>query len=98
MHGNTTHIHGYPPKPYPLWRRKHELTRFGFGFGFFSISKDGVGAGNGDIDTHPEHVLLILKLDFISFKLKILKLHSYVYFLSLIWVLNKLFSLFLSLF
>jgi hypothetical protein len=62
------------------------------GFGFSPISKDGVGVGNGDIDTHPEPVCesapLILKLDFTSFKLETLiqylKLHSYVYFLSLI--------------
>ena len=67
---------------------KPELTGFGYGFGFSPISKDGVGAGNGDIDTHPvpvpEPAPLILKLDFTSFKLEILKqslkLHSYVYF------------------
>jgi hypothetical protein len=68
------------------------LTGFGFGFGFSPILKDGVGAGNGDIDTHPEPVPEpaphILKLDFTSFKLEILKqflkLHLYIYFLSLI--------------
>jgi hypothetical protein len=62
------------------------------GFGFFPISKDGVGAGNEDIDIHPEPVPEpaphILKLDFTSFKLEILKqflkLHLYIYFLSLI--------------
>jgi hypothetical protein len=64
------------------------LTEFGFGFEFSPISKDGVGAGNGDIDTHPEPAPHILKLDFTSFKLGILKqffkLHLYIYFLSLI--------------
>jgi hypothetical protein len=49
------------------------LNEFGFEFGFSPISKDGVGAGNGDIDTHPEPAPHILKLDFNSFKLKILK-------------------------
>jgi hypothetical protein len=49
------------------------LNEFGFGFGFSPISKDGVGAGNEDIDIHPEPAPHILKLDFNSFKLKILK-------------------------
>jgi hypothetical protein len=48
---------------------KPELT----GFEFSPISKDGVGASNEDIDTHSESAPHILKLDFISFKLEILK-------------------------
>jgi hypothetical protein len=42
-------------------------------FEFSPISKDGVVASNEDIDPHPEPAPHILKLDFISFKLDILK-------------------------
>jgi hypothetical protein len=52
----------YPLKPYPLWRRKLELTRFRFGFKFSLILKDGVETDNEDIDTHPEPVRLIFYL------------------------------------
>jgi hypothetical protein len=41
-------------------------------FGFSPILKYVVGVGNEDVDTHPELVLLILKLDFTSFELETL--------------------------